>query len=714
METTASFSKKESYQQRNIAAFKEEAIERLAELESVLMELEKSPADNDLIDSAFRAMHTIKGSSGMFGYDNIVEFTHNIETVFDKVRDGSIHLTKNLIELTLKAHDQILLMVDEHLEPSTEDIAIREEIKAKFSDYLSPDEIIDKPEQKLLDIEEEVKSEEFFTYRIRFKPPLDIFSTGTNPLLILAEFRDMGENRLIIYPDTIPDLDQIKPEDCYVWWDIILHSKCDLNSVKDVFIFIEDICEITIDIIDSESGFEIDDTYKRLGEILVDRGDIDNGTLQQVLSDQERIGERLTKQGLVNQNQIESALVEQDLINRNREKRKHYEPVSSIRVASTKLDKLVDLVGELVTAQARLSQIANIKNDSIILSVAEEIERLTTELRDSSMSVRMLTFGSTFNRFKRLIRDLSMELDKDVGFATHGEETELDKNVIEQLNDPLVHLLRNALDHGIESAEERVKIGKEEKGKITLSASYSGAQVWIKIEDDGAGMDPERIKKIAKERGIINDESKLSEKDSFFLILEPGFSTAKKVTNVSGRGVGMDVVKKSIEALRGTIDIDSELNIGTTITLRLPLTLAIIDGLLVKVGESFFVLPSAAVEECIELTSTDIESSHGRHIAKVRNHIIPYIRLREQFKINEGESDIEQIVITEIEGNQVGFVVDKVIGQHQTVIKNLSRVYKNVDAISGATIMADGTVALIIDINKHLQFVEKEYLSLYG
>ncbi|MBU2511793.1 chemotaxis protein CheA [bacterium] len=711
MKNTVSSGKKTPYQQKNIEAFKGEAMERLAELESALMELEKAPNDSDLIDKVFRAMHTIKGSSGMFGYTDIVEFTHSIETVFDKVRDGYISLTKDLIELSLKAHDQILVMLDDHVEPLAEDIQTREEVLAGFNNFYSQEAIVERQVSRASKKKQRMDTEEFLTYRIRFKPPLNIFSTGTNPLLLINELQDLGEIRVSVFPDNVPDLDQLNPEHCYFWWDIILNSNRGLNSIKDVFIFIEDICEISIEIIESESGIDKDGAHKRLGEILVERGDIDGKTLQQVLNNQERIGEKLKKQGLIKQSQIESALVEQDIINNIREKQKSPDTISSIRVTSTKLDKLVDLVGELVTAQARLSQITHQKGDSTILSVTEEIEHLTGELRDNTMSIRMLTFGTTFNSFKRLIRDLSIELNKDVIFTTNGAETELDKNMIEQLNDPLIHLLRNAMDHGIESPEIRIKKGKKKTGKIILSAFYSGSQVWIRIGDDGAGMDPEAIRISATEKGLINKNSKLSEKDCYSMVFEPGFSTASKVTNVSGRGVGMDIVKKAIENLRGSIDVDSKLDIGTTITLRLPLTLAIIDGLLVKVGESFYVLPSAAVKECIELTPADKAASHGRHIIRVRNQIIPYVRLREQFNTRGVRPEVEQIVVTEIESNHVGFVVDKVIGQHQTVIKNLSRVYKNVDTISGATIMADGTVALIIDINKHFQYVEKEYLS---
>ncbi len=708
---------KKAEENRHVLAFKEEAWERLAELEEALLELENNPSDQDLLDSAFRAMHTIKGSAGMFGFEDIVDFTHNIETVFDCIREGSIEITKDLVALALEAHDQIGKLLNESENPLPEDRETRKEITDAFLNILpeSNQEIKVTEEAHHYEKEPETTQKpELSIFRIRFKPTSGIFATGTNPLLILNELKELGECKAIAHAGNITELEQLDPEACYTWWDIILSTRESKNEIQDVFIFLDDSCDIQIDLVDTDSGLDLEDSYKKLGEILIDRGDISHEELQKVIKNKVLLGKQLQNEGLVQPSQVESALEEQKIVRETREKRRKTDSVSSIRVASTKLDKLVDLVGELVTAQARLSQIAVEKEDSTVLSIAEEVERLTAELRDSTMSVRMLTFGTTFNRFKRLVRDLSTELEKDIVLLTNGEETELDKNVIEQLNDPLVHLLRNAADHGIESPEERIAAGKPSQGKIELSASYSGAQVLIKIVDDGYGMDPASIRQKAIDKGLITKESKLSDKDCLFLIFEPGFSTAKEVSNVSGRGVGMDVVKKAIENLRGVVDIDSVIGVGTTITVKLPLTLAIIDGLLVKVHDEFYVIPLAFVEECIELTEQDIKHAHGRNVTNVRGQIVPYVRLREQFNICKQRLPIEQVVITEIEGHRVGFVVDKVVGQHQTVIKNLSRVYKDIDTISGATIMADGTVALIIDINKHLQLVEKEYNAQYG
>jgi two-component system chemotaxis sensor kinase CheA len=346
------------------------------------------------------------------------------------------------------------------------------------------------------------------------------------------------------------------------------------------------------------------------------------------------------------------------------------------------------------------------------MGIAEEVERLSAELRDVAMGIRMLPIGTTFAKFKRLVRDLSAELGKDISFITEGEETELDKTVIDKLSDPLVHLIRNSIDHGIESPEVRKGEGKAAQGTIHLSAEHSGAYVLISVRDDGAGLDTQAIRNKAIEKGLISAEATLSDKETFELILSPGFSTAKNVTSVSGRGVGMDVVRSSIESFGGTVEITSTKGKGSTITLKLPLTLAIIDGLRVNIAGECFVIPLGAVVECVDLTQTDITHAHGRHLIKVREEIIPYIYLREFFGTRGKRPDIEQVVISDLGGKRVGFVVDKVIGQHQTVIKNLGHLFKAIDGISGATILGDGSVALILDIHKLIHQVETSELNI--
>ncbi len=682
--------------------YREEAYELLLELETALLELEETPDDQNLIGRVFRAMHTIKGSGAMFGFDDIVAFTHEIETVFDRVREGRIPVTKDLVDLTLLACDQVKKMVD----GDQIDESAKENILEAFRKMLPDKGQMEETDPELREISHEQpetpspKSQiQSVTYRIRFRPNPEIFATGTNPILLLDELRALGTHQVKGQTKDIPSLKDLNPEFCYLYWDIILTTTEGINAIKDVFIFVEDECELRIDIIDEEEELQGDSDYKRLGEILVERGDLSADELRKALSDQKRLGEVLEETGVIEEGVVDSALAEQQRVRQARQTRQEKALASSIRVAADKLDTLVDLVGELVTVQASLSQKASTQKDAELVSISEEVERLTAELRDNTMGIRMMPIGTTFSKFKRLVRDLSSELGKEVVLTTDGSETELDKTVIERLNDPLVHIIRNSIDHGIEPPEIRQAGGKDRQGTVRLSAVHSGAHVLIKISDDGKGLDPEVIRAKAVEKGLISPGAELLESEIFSQIFAPGFSTAKEVTDVSGRGVGMDVVKRGIEALRGFIEIASGKDLGTTITLKLPLTLAIIDGLLVQIEKAHFVLPLSSVEECVELTHEDAKNTNGRHIMKVRDEFVPYVPLRELFGINGDKPLIEQIVIAELDDHRIGFVVDQIVGEHQTVIKNLGKVYKDAKGFSGATILADGTVALILDAN---------------
>ncbi len=693
--------------------FRDEAYELLAELEAALLELEKAPAGQDLIDRVFRAMHTVKGSGAACGLSDIAAFTHELETFFEMVRKGKVAVTKELIDLTLLARDQIKTMFDVCYRGGSADAARGRDILALFK-KLHPGAqrggkgAVAPSGAKGPSLPDELGPS--VTYRIRFRPGPGLVEQGTDPLSLLGELRQLGACQIVAQTDAVPYLEDWKPSECYTYWDIVLTTPRGRNAIEDVFIFVKDVSTISIEVIDDEKRLEDGADYKKVGDILVDRGDLSAEDMQRVVAAQKRTGKRfgevLVESGLGTPDKVESALAEQLHIRELRRERQTREDAASIRVSTTKLDSLVNLMGELVTVQARLSRTALLHDVPGLLSIAEEVERLIAELRDKTMSIRMLPIGTTFGNFRRLFRDLSKDLGKEVELVTEGGETELDKTVIERLGDPLVHLIRNSIDHGIELPDVRMAAGKPKKGTIRLSAVHSGAHVLIQVRDDGAGLDAEMIRAKAVEKGLVRPDAELSESELSGLIFAPGFSTAKKVTSVSGRGVGLDVVKKAIDALHGSIDVSSLKGAGTTITLRLPLTLAIIDGLLVRIGEQHFVLPLSFVKECVELAGNG--NGNGRRLANVRGEIVPYVRLREQFGI-EGESpSIEQIVITEASGNRVGFVVDHVIGDNQTVIKNLGRVYQNVDGLSGATILGDGTVALILDVPKLVQCAEKE------
>lgn len=681
--------------EQHIEIFKNEAYELLDALVQAMLELEDTPEDAALVDRAFRSLHTIKGSAGMFGFDDISEFVHDIETLFDRIRSGKTGVTKKIIDLTLTASDIIRAMVSPDPD-SPVDLALKNRLVEEFQQIvMSKQEVT---EVEAYDPTAEAPAFEQAagktTYRIRFKPNKEMFLSGTNPLLLLRELQELGISTIVCQTDTVPHLQDMNPELCYIYWDIILTTDKGIDAIKDVFIFVEDECQITIEEIDT-GEIEAEGDYKKLGEILLERGDIKPDDISASIGKQRKVGEILVENGRTKPGMVASALAEQAHIKKMR--REQEDSAKSIRVAAEKLDKLVNLVGELVTVQARLSQASATLLSADISLISEEVERLTSELRDNAMSIRMMPIGVSFNRFKRVVRDLSSELGKEVDFITQGAETELDKTVIEKMNDPLTHLIRNCLDHGIESPEDRTNKGKQAKGRIKLSAHQSGGEVLIRVEDDGAGLDKEGIRNKAISKGVISEDAELSDRQIYDLIFSPGFSTAARVTNLSGRGVGMDVVKRNIENLRGEIDIESTSGTGTAITLKLPLTLAIIDGLLTKVGDTFFVLPLDIVEECIELTDKGRRDAHGRQIIHVRGEIVPFAHIRELFNINGTSPEIELIVICMVDKRRIGFVVDTVVGEHQTVIKSLGRAYRDVPGVSGATILGDGTVALIVD-----------------
>ena len=685
-----------------LEAFKEEAQEFLAEIEASLLELEKKPDDMDLVNRVFRAMHTIKGSSAMAGLDSVSDFTHNAESVLDAVRKNEISVTKDLVDIILSASDVIKSLIFD----GDTDIDSVKEVSGSLKGLLSspgpddskePEKIEKEPETS--EVPEQVEDFSLVTYRIYFKPSPSAWHEGLDPIPIIEELRALGECSVTPRPDTVPCLQELDPESCYLSWDIILTTQKGMDAIKDVFIFFQDNCDLAIDVIDHEKTPVDQDGYKKIGEILVEKGDASAENIENALDSQKRVGEILVEEKAVSEDAMKSALTEQQHVRKQRSVRKEAALALSVKVPSERLDSLVNLVGELVTIQARLSSKAALLRDPELHSIAEVVEHLSAELRDNTMNIRLLPIGATFAKFNRLFRDLSRELGKEIQLVTEGGETELDKTVIERLGDPLVHLLRNCIDHGIEMPDEREAAGKPRAGTVRLAAEHQGAEVVITIEDDGAGIDPVVIRALAVERGLITDDTKLTEDEILELIFSPGFSTAKKVTDVSGRGVGMDVVKRSIETLRGTVAIESEKGALTRISLKLPLTLAIIDGLLVRTGEETFIIPLLAVEECVELDREEVARACKQEMMNLRGEIVPYLRLRELFEINVAQIPLERVVIVEAKnGAKVGLGVDQVVGRHQTVIKSLGEFYKDVEGISGATILGDGTVALILDI----------------
>ena len=610
-------------------SFREEAREILVDLESALLELNENRGDCELVSRVFRGLHTIKGSGAMFGFDELAAFTHNLETAFDAVRTGKLEINGELIDLTLAALDQIKAMLEERYRADATDETAREQLLVKvrhLAGIAAGTPPVPKP--KVNSILVSAKESRVCEWRLQFIPGPDFLLNGSNPLLVIQELRQLGGLSVRASTATIPPLAELTPDRCYITWEMVLSGSAGEDAIRDVFIFVEDSCELKVELLADAST---------PSAVIVDR-------------DPSTQGVRGFGAGLPRSNERPTS-------------------VTSLRVPAVKLDQFVDLVGELVTVQARFSELAARRDDSEVTAVSEEIERLTSSLRENSMNIRMVPIRATFEKFRRLVHDLARDLGKAVELTIDGAETELDKTVIEQLGDPLLHLIRNSMDHGIEAAESRRTRGKRAIATIHLSARHAGACVLIEVKDDGGGIDAEAVRERAIEKGLIAADAQLNQSEVFALILEPGFSTAKQVTDVSGRGVGMDVVRKQVESLRGTIEVSSAAGKGTSVTLRLPLTLAIIDGLLVRVGRSDFVLPLANTLECIELSRNDIERANGKHVVLVREEIVPYIRLREYFNVVGQPPELEQIMVVETEGGRYGFVVDEVLGDCQTVIK---------------------------------------------
>ncbi|MEG3091352.1 chemotaxis protein CheA [Sphingomonas sp. PB1R3] len=639
------------------AAFRIEAGELLEQVEQGLLDLGHRLDDMNLVNAVFRGLHTLKGSGAMFGFDKLAAFTHHCETAFDRVRKGDVRATPELVSVILSAGDHMRALVEGDA-PEAEGQAILARLAAAVDAAAGGG------------VAAPVAAPARQGWNLSFRLPPDAMANGTNPLALLDELRDLGEATIVARVDEIPALADLNPADCVVGWDCTLIGDISREAIEDVFLFVMDDMEITITplAVEEAVAVAVDDGAAPV----VSAGataDIPVTDAPVVAND---AGPRTTAAA--------------------RSQGEH------VRVPAERLDELMDRVGELVIAQSRLSQLAGHGHDLSLRSVSEEIERLAGEMRDTMMILRMVPVSTLFGRFRRLIHDLAIETGKTIELVTEGESTEVDKTVIERLFDPLVHIIRNSCDHGLERPEDRLAAGKSTSGLIRLSAHQAGGEVLITITDDGRGIDVERVRAKAEANGLIQPGQVVSEDELLGLIFHPGFSTAAQVTNLSGRGVGMDVVKRTIESLRGTIDVKSVSGQGSTITLRIPLTLAIIDGLLVRVGEGRYVIPLAAVEECLELSLEEDLRSRGRSIITLRERLVPFLRLRDLFDTGTRPDTYQKIVVVGTGTERVGLVVDQIIGNHQTVIKAMSPLHRNVAAFAGATILGDGSVALILDI----------------
>ena len=633
-----------------VETFRQEAQDLLEQIETGLLDLAHRPGDRALIDAVFRGLHTLKGSGAMFGFDALAAFTHHCESAFDQVRKGLVPATAELVAAVLAAQDHMRALAEGREASAATGEALLARLHAAV-DAAAGGEA--PPAQE---------APSATTWKVRFSLPADALVNGTRPLPLLDELRELGPCRVTAITDAIPPLSALNPTDCHLAWEVILTTEHPKAAIEDVFIFVLDEMTLEIEAIETPVA-----TSAAPGA---------------------PAAAPTPEAGVVSLAQAPAEVAEA----------KASRGGETVRVPAERLDELMDRVGELVIAQSRLKQVAAAGADPNLRAVSEEIERLAAELRDTMMVVRMVPVAQLFGRFRRLIHDLARDTGKDIELTTEGETTELDKTVIERLADPLVHLIRNSADHGLETPDERRAAGKPGAGQIRLAARQAGAEVIITITDDGRGVNRDRVRAKAEENGLIQPGAVLSDQELLQLIFHPGFSTAAAITNLSGRGVGMDVVKRTIEGLRGAIEMTSEPGQGSQINLRIPLTLAIIDGLLVRVGEARYVIPLSAVEECVELSPEQDVRSTGRSLITLRDRLVPFIRLRELFQTGQAPDPHQKIVVVSTGQDRVGLVVDQILGDHQTVIKSLSAFHADVETFSGATILGDGGVALILDV----------------
>lgn len=689
-----------------LETFRDEAREQLTVMEASLLALEEDPGDQEMIAAAFRSLHTIKGSGGMFDLEQLVHFSHIVESVFDRMRNGALPVSSEIISLSLQARDHISALLEHEDDPELR--AEGKVLEDAFMAYLPESDTPADNGGAEASASTPSGDETERTWRILFRPKPIFFRHGANPLVLIREMEDLGNILVLGFSDAVPGLEELKPTDCYLAWEVLLTTAAEEQTIRDIFMFVEDDADIQLSVVDQVE--ESDLPYKRLGEILLERGDITAEALEQSVNERAFLGQTLVEKGFVSNERVRAALEEQRYVRSMRESRQTTESTTAIKVKTEKLDSLINLVGEFVSMHANVVFTAHQKEDRDFIAVGEQMDRLIRELRDLSIDMHMVPVSGLFNGYRRLVRDLASGLEKEVRLVTEGGETELDKNVIDLLKDPLMHIVRNSVDHGIETPQVRKKNGKDGVGTLKLAASYAGAHVIIRVTDDGAGMNVDRIRTKAIDRGILAADQEHSEEEILQCIFAPGFSTAEQTTNVSGRGVGMDVVQRNIEQLGGAVRVTSRTGQGSTITIRIPLTLAIVEGLLARVEENWYLVNLSYIEECLDFASMDHENRRG--YASYRGGIVPFVDMRCYFGIEpaatDGAADTRQLIVVSVEDERVGLLVDEIQDTYQSVIKSLGRVYEKAEGISGAIMLGDGTPALVIDVDRLVRLVMKE------
>jgi two-component system chemotaxis sensor kinase CheA len=704
-----------------LSVFSVEAREQLDAMEAGLMQLEQGDRDPETINAVFRAAHTIKGGAGVVEIHSVEKFTHVLENVLDRLRNGEIEVSGDMISALLLGCDHIgaLLGVVQagDMEPGEElkqaGEAITESLrpflggKAPAAASAGGSEISSDADGNIERDNRDSATHDCWHISIRFGA--SVLKNGMDPLAFLRYLLNLGEiAHITTITDALPEADDMDPENCYLGFEINFRSHATKDAIEKVFDFCRDDCDLYIlppnsKVVDFLQLIDaLPEETMRLGEILVKSGALTQEELDAGLRAQSgtKVGADETAPSpqlgdiLVHQNTIQPELVEAAAAKQKNVSEKKAAEASLIRVHADKLDQLIDLVGELVIAGASANLLARKSGEGTLVEATSVLTRLVESIRDSALALRMVQIGETFNRFHRVARDVSKELGKDIELVINGAETELDKSVVEKIGDPLMHLVRNAMDHGIETAAVRAAAGKPVKGRVELNAFHDSGSIVIEVVDDGGGLNKDRIEAKAREKGLLQPGETLSDQEVVNLIFEAGFSTVEKITNLSGRGVGMDVVRKNITALRGSVDVKTELGAGSRFTIRLPLTLAIIDGFLTGVGKASYVIPLDMVVECIELANT----SADRDYINLRGQVLPYVRLRELFEVPGTQPARENVVVVQYAGQKAGIVVDQLLGEFQTVIKPLGTLFRNMRGIGGSTILGSGEVALILDV----------------
>lgn len=745
----------------NIQIFISEGEELLQEMEESLLELEASGNDDEVLNKIFRAAHTIKGSAGLFGLDYIIHFTHIVENVLDDMRNCLIPTSSDLITVLMRSRDYIITLLDGIADDFEGDKTEEEELIHLLNAFKSggtdmpacaAEPAGDKQKTAKSDSELDEAKIQSDHYHISLRLGPDTFRMGFDPASMFLQLADIGEVKDAVFiPQTLPSLDDLDPESCYFGWEIALCSDVKKEQISEIFQFLDG-CQITI--LSPQSHFsdykhlieQLPEEEMALGQILIETGSLTAGELQTILNLQqekkqagESASQHLTGELLVEKQMVQKEVVAEALNKQTKVREQKQKALTFVKVDSSKLDKLINLVGELVINGAKLDQISeDILKTSSNEDLEETMESLTMsleELRGIALGLRMVPIGTTFNRFHRVVRDTSKDLDKNIRLEIYGAETELDKTVIEKIGDPLMHLIRNSLDHGIEMPDDRRRAGKSSEGIITLKAQHESGYITIQIMDDGKGLDPQALRDKAIEKGIIDEATKMTAQECYNLIFAAGFSTAEQVSNISGRGVGMDVVRRNIESLRGNVYIDSVLGQGTTITIQLPLTLAIIDGFNVSIDDESYIFPLDMIHECLTLTAAQIKEASVQNYITLREDVLPIVHLKEYFEtentayaktyMTHHDRERHNIVVVEFSNQRIGLIVDELLGEVQAVIKPLGRVFKGLSGFAGFTILGSGMVALVLDIpslikqvvgSEHQYFdsLKQKSASIYG